>query len=479
MANSTNHTEPVLEAEDPSRSAQQQTSNITPRVPVSTDASIGQQSHIPALQDQSSAMQTTYLFVDKNLSPRARRSHVMRQHNQKRYLQRMTTQPYNHNHSARPPVPTPTSPRADDSWSPPSPATILDSSRKDPFDSLPAVTSVADQELADAWVSKLSYWSGQNQYIKRQIYKAAIAHPVCFQAVILAYCARWRARLNGLESSPEAEHHLIRASAMIQKAREEQSDDFLAMALAGMSLHENRFGDNESAAIEYEDQALGLLRMGPWQDSMSIAEVFLHYVQYLKMPREFSLGHSDRLMLVHFLRGAKELKLKHSTAAYLTSVPQRRTAFQMASPLFCSLCPGPWPSTVPQDLHKYVVNLNIPSHEVSRTACLIHITSALWDFQYEPDKTRLFLAHLNELVAQYKLDRNPACETFVWLLLEERCSPRLRDSERAWRMGELLKMIKKLPPDLRVEYGNILFSFLMLESPALEVGEFERRLLAL
>ena len=97
--------------------------------------------------------------------------------------------------------------------------------------------------------------------------------------------------------------------------------------------------------------------------------------------------------------------------------------------------------------------------------------------QYRRRESRFHV--LNELVAQYKLDRNPACETFIWLLLEERCIPRLRDSERAWRMGELLKMIKKLPPDLRVEYGNILFSFLMLESPTLEVGEFERRVHAL
>ncbi|PYH49645.1 uncharacterized protein BP01DRAFT_330935 [Aspergillus saccharolyticus JOP 1030-1] len=475
MTKSTNHRGSSLGAEghQSGESVQQRTANIPPRVPTEID----HRSRSPEILSSASTM-TTYLFVDDQLSPRERRAHVMREHNRKRGLRRTSTQSGGQNNPTNPPAPTPTSHGALNVWYP-SPATSLDSFRKDPFDSLPAVNSLTDQELADAWVSKLSYWSGQNHYIKFQIYKTAIAHPVCFQAVILAYCARWRARLYRHQSSPEVEQHLLRAATMLEQASHQKKDSNLAMAFAGMSLHENRFGDNESAAMNYEDQAVGILRMRGRQDPKGVDEVFLHYVRILKMPREFALSHDDRVHLVHLVRGAKELKRKHNTAAYLSSVPQRRTAFQMASPLFCSLCPGPWPTSVPQGLHKYVIDLNISSHELSRTACLIYITTALWEFQHEPDKTSRFLAHLNELVAQYTLDRNPACETFIWLLIEERCSPDLRESERAWRTGELLKRIKQLPPVLRGDFSNILFSYLMLEDPAVEAGEFEREIFAL
>ncbi|RAL13016.1 uncharacterized protein BO97DRAFT_442851 [Aspergillus homomorphus CBS 101889] len=463
------HCEPVLEATDLPEAEQQKVSGHAPRFLID----MGQHNR-PSRPEKEPPK---YLFVNDDLPPRERRAHVMRNHNQKRGLQRTGPRPLIRNNRTSPPARAQTSPLTDSMRSP-SPATVLNSFKKDPFDSLPAVNSLADQELVDAWVSKLSYWSGQNQYIKLQVFNTAKAHPVCFQAVILAYSARWRASLYGYKSSPEAAQHLVRASSMLGETRGQRNDDILAMALAGMSLHENRFGDSELAAMKYEDQAVGILRHR--QGPRGIAEVFLHYVRYLKMPpREASLSSNKKRLLIDFLRAAEDLKLEHSADTYLSSVPQRRTAFQMSGPLYRSLCPGPWPTAVPQNLHKYVLSPRLPTHEVSRTACLIYITIALREFRDAHSKTIQFLAHLHELVTEYKLDRNPAFETFTWLLLEDRYSADLRDEQdRAWQTGELLKMAKQLPLNMQVHFSKILFSYLMLETPAVDVRSFERDLYA-
>ncbi|KAL2846425.1 hypothetical protein BJY01DRAFT_213360 [Aspergillus pseudoustus] len=359
----------------------------------------------------------------------------------------------------------------------PSPATILDASRKDPFDSLPSTRS-ADVVLADYWTNKLTYWSGQNTYLKHCVFKTAMSHPLSFHAVILSYCARWKSQLYNQNNTTEIDYHLSHVSKGIEDAMNGHikiDSDSLAMALAGLALQEDRFGSKDQA-MKYEDRAVQILRTRP--RSSGLAEVFLHYVRYVTVPPPPTTPirwQDGQEWLVTFLRAAEGLMTSHNTDKYLTSVPQRRNAFQIGSPLFSLLSSGPHPSRVPHDSRIYVVR-NVPTQEITRTAALIYITAALWDFQDTPNQTARFLDHLLHIVRKHELDRRPACETFIWLLLEESCDTDLKDPERGWSTGALLKIHKQLRPDLQFQYNETLLSFLMLMSPLKSVDTFEKEL---
>ncbi|KAL3439118.1 hypothetical protein BDV09DRAFT_158232 [Aspergillus tetrazonus] len=469
---------------------------------------------------RSQSKSQTFYFVDSNSSSREKRAHVMRHHVQEKRRQ----QRYSHSRNGSevrasgglypclpwerraevpegaddgsvdispPRISTPIldspgtketklsrlKPVASASPPLPSPTTMLGASRKDPFDVLPITSS--DMELADYWTNKLTYWSGQNKHIKDCAFKTAMAHPLSFRAVILAYCARWKAQLYDHSNAREIDYHLTNARKGVEDAvngRIQIDGDSLAMAFAGLALQEDRFGSKEKAG-EYEERAVQIFRAGA--RSSGLAEVFLHYVRYVMIPSPQTLTRSENSQgwLVTFLRAAEGLVVSHNNDDYLTICPQRRIAFQMESPLFSLLSSGPRPSRVPHDSRIYVVR-NVPTQEITRTAALIYITAALWDFQDSPGKTQRFLIYLNNLVKKHELDRYPACESFIWHLLEENCDIDLKDSERAWSTGELLTIHKRLPPDLQFQYNETLFSFLMLAKPIRGVEAFEKELVA-
>ncbi|RLL98622.1 hypothetical protein CFD26_102014 [Aspergillus turcosus] len=356
-----------------------------------------------------------------------------------------------------------------------SPITSLDASRKDPFHSLPMVCSNDDLELVDYWTSKLGYWSGQNHYLKDQIFRTAMVHPLPFQAVILGYCARWKARAYNLKDSPQVRIHVGQATQNIEMIRKGLMDidgDNLAMALTGLSLQEARFGSQQKAQ-EYAEQAVQIVRsQGGTRKGV---QVFLHYVLYVGISPHPTVDKVGQRWLLTFLRGAEEMMHKQKSDAYLSSVPLRREAFQMDSLLFPLLSSGPRPSQVPQTSRLYVMR-DVPSQEVCRTAALIYITAALWDFQDSPSKTSRFISHVCTVVKQHQLDRYPACETLVWLLLEEGYESEMRDPERAWSTGELLKTHKQLRPDLQFQFNEILLSLLMLTPPVRGIAAFEDEL---
>lgn len=358
------------------------------------------------------------------------------------------------------------------------PMTMLDASRKDPFPSVPTVHEPEDLELADYWTSKLTYWSGQNHHLKGQIFRAATQHPVSFQAVILAYCARWKAQLHEITNSKEAQRHVDQARKNIADATSgalQVPADALAMTMAGMALGEERFGSKTEARV-FLDHAIRILR--PRTGLNLGVEVFVQYVRYIISPPPSATIHSaDWRWLVTFLRGADELMQKHSSPEYQRIVPQRREAFQMESPLFPLLSSGPRPSQVPHASRVYVVR-DDHTQEVSRTAALIFITATLWDFKDSANKTGRFLDYLRALVEQHQLDRHPACETLLWSLLEQGCEPDLREPERAWSTGELLRTHRLLRPDLQFLFNEILMSFLSLRTPVRGIDVFERELQA-
>lgn len=303
-------------------------------------------------------------------------------------------------------------------------------------------------------------------------------HPVSFQAVILAYCARWKAQLHGITDSKEVRRHVGQARKNIADATIGAlpvPEDQLAMTMAGMALGEERFGNKTDARV-YLDQAIRVLR--PRSGLNMGVEVFVQYVRYIMSPPPGITMHSaDWRWLVTFLRGAEELMRKHSSPDYLQSTPQRREAFQMESPLFPLLSSGPRPSQVPHEFRVYVVR-DDHIQEVSRSAALIFITAALWDFKDSADKTGRFLDYLRAIVEQHQLDRHPACETLLWLLLEQGCESDLRDPERAWSAGELLITHRLLRPDLQFQFNEILMSFLSLRTPIRGIEVFEQELQA-
>lgn len=334
-----------------------------------------------------------------------------------------------------------------------------------------------DLDLAEFWNNKLTYWSGQNKHMKDQIFQTAMGHPLALQAVILAYCARWKAQLYNIPEGIEVQRHVGQAARGIEDALRGATpihEDHLAMALIGMALQEERFGQKQIAQA-YIHQAVQILRSRA--GSSNSVDVFLHYVRYIMTPPTpgYGIDPDGKQWLLTFLRGAEELMREHNTPAYLEVVPQRREAFQMDSPLFPLLSSGPRPSQVPLEARMYVVK-NAPTQEITRTAALIYITAALWDFQDAPSKMRRFLTQIVTMVREYGLDRSQACETLVWLLLEERWDADLRDAERGWSTGELLKTHKQLRPDLQFQFTEILMSFLMMTPPLRGIQAFAEEL---
>ncbi|PLB48999.1 hypothetical protein P170DRAFT_407904 [Aspergillus steynii IBT 23096] len=506
------------------------TSDASPRLSGQGSPSDAHQSPVrikrrkhPSISENDSAKNQLFYFVDSNSSSREKRAHVMRHHVQEKRRQRKHSHPrrdhdkilgrslhyfpwqqktldleeddFDFNEPIGPPESPDRTESADDKSlvpagfpmlksasfptddpRPVSPVSLLDASRKDPFDSYPVFCSKADLELADYWTNRLTYWSGQNKYIKNQIFRTAMSHSLAFQAVILTYCARWKLQLYNLTSSNEAETHLGQVTKDIDKALKGSlpiNADSLAMAMTGMALQEERFGTKEKAR-GYADQAVQILRSRA--GASNAVEVFLHYVRYLMIPPPNPSGGGEgQQWLTTFLRGAEELMLEHNTKAYLSSVPQRQSAFQMDSPLFPLLSSGPRPSQIPEGSRMYVVR-NSPTQELTRTAALIYITATLWDFQDSQSKTGRFLNHLCAIAKEHQLDRYPACETFVWLLLEESYDLDLKDPERGWSTGELLKMHKQLRPDLQFQFNEILFSLLMLMPPIRGIDTFEEEI---
>ncbi|TQB76679.1 hypothetical protein MPDQ_007074 [Monascus purpureus] len=465
----------------------------------------------PASEDSSLQNQTFY-FVDRNSSSSEKRSHVMRHHIQEKRRQRKLSnrsgdwRQENQIVQYLPLQHAPTSVEGDraeisrennsgatsnsdsstsyllskptsyciSSLQPTPMITSLDFSRIDPADSLPMTLSHEDLDLVDHWKNRLTYWSGQNRHVKDRIFRTAMQHRVSFQTVILTFCARWKMQLYDLKDSKEAEYHLNQSTKAVQEVEQstQADEDAVAMALGGLAIQEERFG-SKSRAEEYMSRALRIIR--PRTGSNRPVEVFLLYVRFIMSPLDPVIDEEGQRWLVTFLRGAEELMMEHRTESYLSAVRQRREAFRMESPLFPLLSSGPRPSRVPQDARKYVVE-NPPTQEACRSASLIYITAALWDFKDSPTRTRRFLEHLSSLAKEHSLDRDLACETFLWLLLEEGYDADLRDSERGWSTGALLQKHKQLRPDLQFHFNELLMSFLMLDAPIRGIAVFEQEL---
>lgn len=365
--------------------------------------------------------------------------------------------------------------------------------RKDPFATLAFDASVpwAEEHLADLWTSRLTYWSGQNSHLKNRIFQEAMRNRITFEAVVLGYCARWEfnlgpSREDGYKDSSRVQFYESRVRQALttkQPCHSNQAfdEETLTLTLTGLALQEERFGDKDKAC-EFAEQAkeLQLYRQRQSIDAVNavnaVCRPFLLYVLGTMDPRSSTVTSDEIAQMVDFLHMANQTMVADNDENYLKETPQRSAAFQFDSPLFQLLSSGPRPSQVPLENRNFVVNVNTPTTEWARTAALVYIVLALSEFRQQKSKVVRFLDHLLQIVADYGLDRNPACESFMYFLIEETFDSDLRQPDRAWRTNDLLQTHKRLPFELQFRFNEMLLGYLMLIPPVTTVEAFEKGL---
>ncbi|EED22953.1 conserved hypothetical protein [Talaromyces stipitatus ATCC 10500] len=469
-----------------------------------------------ASSSQNGQQSQAFFFVDPASSTREKRAHVMRHHIQTKRKQNMLA---NHadRHSRREPRVYPWMKKSSDNGGAnagskplrgvvPMKSTVykpdessnavvhhlnsLAALRKDPFATLAFDTSVpwAEEHLVDMWTSRLTYWSGQNIHMKNRIFQEAMRNRTTFEAVVLGYCARWESTLtppdpDGSKDSSRVQFYESRVRQAIASKQAYRSspvfdEQALSLTLTGLALQEERFGDKDKAR-EYAEQAkaLQLYRHSQSVNAANSVRPFLLYVLGTMDPCSLTVEMDEIAHLVDFLHMAHRSLAADNDENYLIEVPQRSAAFQFDSPLFQLLSAGPRPSQVPIENRSFVVNKNKPTTEWARTAALIYIVMALSEFGQEKSKVVRFLDHLLQLVADYGLDRNPACESFMYFLMEETFDSDLRQPDRVWRANDLLQIQKRLPFESQFRFNEMLLGYLMLMPPVTTVEAFEKDLL--
>ncbi|OKL58209.1 hypothetical protein UA08_06534 [Talaromyces atroroseus] len=462
-------------------------------------ASISQNVSSPNGQNQS------FFFVDPASSTREKRAHVMRHHIQTKRKQNMLATQTDRQSCREPrvfpwmiksggngigPNPRPIRKAVSTTTPPPSHTYLEPDHRSSGIDQTPdlktdylatlaydASVPWAEDQLIDMWTSRLTYWSGQNEHLKAKILQAAVRHRITFEAVILGYCSRWALHLSHSSDDSVFRHYESRVrQAIINKTDRggiALDDDTISLALVGLALQEERFGDKDKAR-EYARQAKDLQVHRKSRPIDAVGRPVLLYFLAIMEPPTSGVSLDEASKLVDFLHVARQSMEKDATSHYLREVPQRSAVFQYDSPLFQLLSSGPRPSQVPIDRRFFVVNKNVPTTEWARTAGLIYVMLSLYDFCGEKRKVIRFLEYLQQLIQDYGLDRNPACESFLYLLLEETFSADLRDPERAWRANEILDIHKRLPFELQFRFNELLLDYLMLNPSVTTVEAFER-----
>lgn len=312
--------------------------------------------------------------------------------------------------------------------------------------------------------------------MKDIVFRRAMQHPLTFQVVILTYCARYRDHCYGLVESPESNHHIAQARRYLDnyiQTADDPEDDNVAMAVTALSLQDERYGSRKTAVRDIESaRHMMRSRLG----RINVAETFLHYVHYLTGPPERPNDRGVVYPLINFLRLAERLMVEHKSIPFLAQIPERQRLFEIGTPLHQLLSSGPRPTQVSPEKHRWVLKYH-PITETCRTASLLYITMALFDCQGSAEKCRRLLKHLTTIIFEQKLDGVPAVESFTWFLIEERWQVEdtdLRNPARPMAVGDALKNLKLLGPDLQFHYTESLLGLLMLTTPLTSLRAFEK-----
>ncbi|KAK2744197.1 hypothetical protein FQN55_006881 [Onygenales sp. PD_40] len=352
------------------------------------------------------------------------------------------------------------------------PKTMIGATGFDPFDTLPLTLTNEDQELVDCYISKLSYWSGPNTYIKRAVFRNTMHDPMTFHIAILTYTARYRARVCASSGTPQSTSYVSQSETMVSqylKDREGQPDDASTVALTALSVQETRYGNNDKS-----DQYLRRALEGLQTSEMPILPSFTHYCRTFVRKRNVPLLEKHALDLVSFLRKAEALAIDHHHPQFLSYFPQRKAVFQYTAPLYLILSPGPHPTHIPDADRPWVVKYEV--HEVCRTSALIYLNIAVLDYKNIPGKCVRYLEQLVANIYQHGLHDGYQVESLLWMLLDDICDYDLKNPKRAWDVGDVVDLFKFLPPPLSFQFTELLLSFLMLKVPDfnITVAKFEK-----
>ena len=343
----------------------------------------------------------------------------------------------------------------------------MSASRSDPFETLPINISDETQQLMDLWTTKLAYWSGQNSYMKTIVFKEAMMHPMTFHVTILSYSARYQSHVAGYT---ETSVSIVYATTAEQKLKQymdaapDPYDNRTVMALTALALQEDRYGSKYKATTHLEDAKQRAVR---YPGRSPLHETFFHYVNYTMTPQGPLQDHNDVLQLMDFIRSAESLAAHGSLAS---QVPMRASVFQFGTPLHLLLSSGPHPTSVPSNDRKWVIK-TASLHDTCRTASLVYITLSMLDYSNQPDKCTRFLDALTSKIYERELDRATSSESLLWLLLEEPyADEELKNPSRAWHVGDVMKIVSRLPPELHFQFGELLLRPLMLRGADLEIS---------
>ena len=343
----------------------------------------------------------------------------------------------------------------------------VSASRSDPFETLPLHITDETQQLMDLWTTKLAYWSGQNSYMKTAVFKEAMMHPMTFHVTILSYSARYQSHIAGYKDTPVSIVYSTTADRMLADYKRNAHDPFdnkIIMALTALALQEDRYGDKKKATQHLSD---AMRRANRYPGRSPLHETFLHYVRYTVTPQSPLQDPNDVLQLVNLLRGAETLAL-HSP--FVGQVPLLASVFQFGTPLHLLLSSGPHPTSVPNGDRMWVVKYG-SHHDTCRTASLVYITMSILDYSDQPEKCTRFLNALMSKIYERELDRSTSTESLLWLLLEEQYPDlELKNPFRAWFVGDMMKIVSRLPPPLQFQFSELLLRQLMLREADLEVS---------
>lgn len=343
---------------------------------------------------------------------------------------------------------------------------------------LPMEIGPIEYELVDNWLHRLTYWSGQNSYVKERVFRRAMQHPVPFRSMVLSYSARWKAHRAGITNQHLIDHYATQTELAVNNPLDHGMDeDDLVMTLAGLHVQEERYGD-QTKAVEYVEQALRIQRNRITLPD-PVCQGILFFVYCMMMPRSYMISLEGMRSLVDFLRRGEVLVAEQNTQEYLVMVPQRASTFGYETELYQLLASGPRPSRVPMSDRSYVVNDVVPTTDWSRSAALIYIMTALWSLRHSPGRTSRFLNYLTAIVRQRGAYQDYSCESFVYMLMEEDCDYDLKDPHRLFLTAELLQIPKILPRDLLFRFNELVLGHLMMASRNDSVDNFERDLYAI
>ncbi|KKY13706.1 hypothetical protein UCRPC4_g06933 [Phaeomoniella chlamydospora] len=325
-------------------------------------------------------------------------------------------------------------------------------------------------------------------HMKDVVWKYAASDKVTFQSTCLALTSGHRARFLPTESNIKSADYYARVTEpdleiYLRTTRDHENvkAEKFTMVRTSQAMWEARFGSPERSH-DYITAAITLVQQ---QQSMHpVVVTWLHYAYYMSQfhaqPSSIRVLASDASMFAMFFQNAEQLSMHQGNHTWSNRVPLRRQLFKRRSPLW-KLLSAPTRRSVevnePLEDYPWVI---MKSHKngvaaIARLACLLYINATLLDLRWSYDHTAAYLKHLEDKVLVHEVDRYPSVEPFIWVLLEQEPNPEVRSHDRPLIVGKLLRISRKLRPEVCDWLSEVLLRNLSLEleGQTPEMGQWE------